>query len=142
MTRRASVAACAALAVAFAMGPTPGDVGACGRTAEELDRNNYAEARKITECERCQKCGIDGARCQQACDPAKPPTVALPATCRPVLHDGEVCLRALAAASCGTFATYVDDVAPVSPTECDFCKVAPPDTTGSFGGDAGAEAGR
>ena len=35
------------------------------------------------------------------------------------------------------FATYVDDVAPVSPTECDFCKVAPPEPSGSFGGDAG-----
>jgi hypothetical protein len=47
-----------------------------------------------------------------------------------------VCLRALEAASCGTFATYVDDLAPAVPSECDFCRVAPPAppaTAPSFG---------
>jgi hypothetical protein len=35
-------------------------------------------------------------------------------------------LRALAAASCDTYATYVDDDAPATPTECDFCQVPLP----------------
>lgn len=142
-TSPVAVAAAAALAVGFATGPTPGDVGACGRTAEELDRSRWAESRKSAECERCLDCDIRTDRCAQACDPAKPPSVLLPATCRPLVHDGEVCLRVLAAASCDAFATYVDEAAPVTPSECDFCRVAPPaPITGAFG-DAGAgEGGR
>jgi hypothetical protein len=138
---RARTAALAAVAALFLMGPTPGDVGACGRTAAELDKNAYAESRKLVECSRCQECGIDGDLCRRACDPAQPPTTQLPATCRPIVHDGEVCLRAMRAASCSTFATYVDDAAPQAPTECDFCRVPPPPPVVPSGGFGGGDAG-
>ena len=111
------------------MAPTVGDTGGCGRTVSELDHERYANGRKVEDCQRCGECGITNARCTRACDPKAPPEIALPATCRPLYHDGEVCLRAVAAASCDTFATYVDDEAPANPGECDFCRVplpAPP----------------
>jgi hypothetical protein len=108
------------------MAPTVGDTGSCGRTATDLDRDRYANARKLEDCQRCQECGLATARCQSACDPTQLPEIVLPPTCRPLFHDGEVCLRALAAASCSTYATYVDDEAPAVPTECDFCQTAPP----------------
>jgi hypothetical protein len=111
------------------MAPTVGDTGACGRTATELDRERYGNARKLEDCQRCQECGLDTARCVSACDPKQLPEIALPPTCRPLFHDGEVCLRALAAASCDTYATYVDDESAATPSECDFCQVplpAPP----------------
>lgn len=111
---------------ALLMAPTVGDTGGCGRTATDLDRDRYANARKLQDCERCRECGVTTARCVSACDPKQLPEIVLPATCRPVYHDGEVCLRALAAASCATYATYVDDDAPATPTECDFCRVPPP----------------
>lgn len=118
---------------ALLMAPTVGDTGGCGRTAVELDRDRYGNARKLQDCERCEECGIATARCDRACDPKQLPEIALPATCRPLYHDGEVCLRALDAASCETFATYVDDEAPSTPTECDFCLVPPPAPPPAFG---------
>jgi hypothetical protein len=126
-----------AVLAALLMAPTVGDTGGCGRTATELDRDRYANARKLQDCERCQECGVTTARCVSACDPKQLPEIVLPATCRPLFHDGEVCLRALAAASCATYATYVDDDAPAIPSECDFCQVAPPAASPGFG-DAGA----
>jgi hypothetical protein len=119
------------------MAPTVGDTGACGRTATELDRDRYASARKTEDCLRCEECALDTDRCRRACDPKELPEIALPVTCRPLYHDGEVCLRALAAASCATFASYVDDVAPAIPSECDFCRVAPPGPPPSFGDGGG-----
>jgi hypothetical protein len=44
-----------------------------------------------------------------------------PEGCAPLVHDGEVCLRALHFASCDAYRGYVDDAAPTVPTECDFC---------------------
>jgi hypothetical protein len=120
------------------MAPTVGDTGGCGRTATELDRDKYANARKIQDCERCKECAIDTVRCERACEPTALPEIALPPTCRPLYHDGEVCLRALAAASCETYATYVDDEAAATPTECDFCQVPPP--TAGTGGPGFADA--
>lgn len=125
-----------ALAVAvlgvLLMAPTPGDTGGCGRTATELDGDRYASARKQQDCTRCEECELTTARCVRACDPKQLPELELPATCRPLLHDGAVCLRALAAASCEKFATYVED-APANPTECDFCQVAPRAPAPAFG---------
>ena len=114
------------------MAPTVGDTGGCGRTVSELDLDRYANARKIEDCQRCQECGLETQRCVRACDPKALPEIVLPATCRPLYHDGEVCLRALAAARCSTFAGYVDDLAPSSPSECNFCKVGPPDLPPGF----------
>jgi hypothetical protein len=127
-----------ALFGALLIAPTSGDTGGCGRQASDLDRDVFAAVRKREDCRRCEECGIGTARCMRACDRAAAPDVALPATCRPLLHDGEVCLRKLAAVSCKTFGTYVDDDAPAIPSECAFCREAPeapvPSLSGAGGG--------
>lgn len=138
--RSRSLSLAVALLGVLLMAPTVGDTGACGRTATELDRDKYANARKLQDCERCRECGLSTARCESACDPKALPEIALPATCRPLYHDGEVCLRALAAASCDTYATYVDDEAPATPTECDFCQVPLPSAAPAAPGFADAAA--
>jgi hypothetical protein len=120
------------------MAPTPGDVGGCGKEATELDPVAYADTRKVTDCNRCRACALGTARCARACDDTQPPEIQLPSTCRPLYHDGEVCIRALKAASCSDYASYMDDVAPSIPSECDFCRVPPPAATGSVFGDGGA----
>jgi hypothetical protein len=118
----------------LSMAPTVGDVGGCGREASYLDVAAFARARKLEDCERCRECGIDNARCARACDPKVPSDVNIPSTCKPLLHDGEVCLRALQAASCGDYARYVDDESPSSPSECTFCRGVPaPEPTGPLG---------
>lgn len=122
----------------LSMAPTAGDVGGCGQEASLLDVAVFAAARKQEDCERCQSCGITSARCTAACDPKAAPAAAIPATCRPLQHDGEVCLRALGAASCADYNDYVSDD-PSLPLECQFCRqgVDAP-VTGSFsdgGGD-------
>lgn len=124
MIRRAELAALAVVTMAFVAAPTVGDVGGCGRTAADLDFAVFARARKIVDCNRCRECGVASERCGRACDPAKPSDVAFPATCHPVLHDGEVCIRALKAASCSDYASYVDDASPSVPSECDFCHLS------------------
>ncbi len=130
--RRALTALTAACGVLL-MAPTVGDTGGCGRTASELDHERYENARKIEDCQRCQECAVTTERCGRACDPKALPEIVLPDTCRPLYHDGEVCLRALAAATCATYATYVDDLAPSSPSECNFCRVGPPEIPPGFG---------
>ena len=107
------------------MAPTAGDIGGCGKEATDLDAEDYAQARKSEDCDRCRECGITTERCKRACDPTKAPEIALPQTCKPVRHDGEVCLRAIDTVSCEKFATYVDDFAAATPGECDFCKIKP-----------------
>lgn len=114
--------------------PTAGDVGGCGRTVSDLDTTRFANARKLEDCERCTSCGLSTQTCARACDPKQPSNVLIPETCRPLLHDGEVCLRALEAASCSDYASFVDDLAPSNPSECEFCRVAPaPSETSGFG---------
>jgi hypothetical protein len=119
--------------------PTAGDVGGCGRTVSELDATRFANARKLEDCERCNECSLTTQRCVRACDPKQASDVFIPRTCRPLLHDGEVCLRALNGASCEDYATFVDDLAPTLPTECEFCRVVPqPPASGGVFGDGGA----
>jgi hypothetical protein len=114
--------------------PTAGDIGGCGTGPDEIAPERYAAARKRLECDRCRECGVRTDRCVRACASDRPSDVALPATCRPLVHDAEVCLRALLSASCDTFARAVDDVSPVAPSECLFCREGAPS------GDASAEA--
>ncbi len=109
----------------LSMAPTAGDVGGCGTEVKTLDPLAFAVARKDMDCARCQDCGIDTPRCQRACDPSKPVETSIPSTCSPLQHDGEVCIRALDAASCDAYRTYVDELAPSTPSECQFCKVVP-----------------
>ncbi len=135
--RRATVAVVIVSAV-FLAAPTPGDVGACGKTAQEMSSASFAAARKRADCAGCTACGIVSDRCVRACNEKLPPEIALPPTCRPLIHDGEVCLRAINDAPCDRFATYVDEFAPATPSECTFCLVPPPPPPGSFAGpDAG-----
>ena len=124
MIPRRTLALTAVVFAVWGSGPTVGDVGGCGRAATDLDEGAFAHARKVLDCQRCSDCGLSTARCTRACDPKAPSDVAFPATCHPLLHDGEVCVRALQAASCGDYATYVDDLAPAVPSECDFCREA------------------
>jgi len=131
----------AVLAV-LCMAPTPGDIGGCGDAPTEVPASRYAAARKRLECDRCGSCGVVNARCERACNPKVPSDVALPVTCRPLTHDVDVCLRALVTSSCSTFAAAVDDDAPISPSECLFCREGEPgdaDVSQAFtdaGGDA------
>ncbi len=115
--------------------PTAGDIGGCGAAPEAISADRYERARKKLDCDRCVECELATARCVRACQPDKPSDVALPATCRPLVHDAEVCLRALLAASCKAFAQAVDDVAPVAPSECLFCREAAPSAAFSGAGD-------
>ena len=126
MIRRRTLALGAGLFLVLGTGPTVGDVGGCGRTATELDEAAFAHGRKVVDCRRCGDCGLSTARCQRACDLKAPGDAVFPTTCRPLRHDGEVCLDALLAASCSDYALYVDDGSRAVPSECEFCREATP----------------
>lgn len=117
------------------MAPTAGDIGGCGATIAALDPAAYAFERKDLDCRRCQECALTTPRCARACDATKSPDVSVPSTCKPVKHDGEVCIRALEAASCDDYASYVAE-APTSPSECQFCQYVPPGPLPGFQVDA------
>lgn len=134
--RRARVCVAAILG-ALSAAPTPGDIGGCGREPTLLDVQAFAEARKDEDCRRCSECEIETERCARSCDPDAFPLIEVPQTCRPLRRDGEVCLRALRAASCDSFASYVRDDAPTTPTECQFCKIGPGGPEGTFGDGGG-----
>lgn len=119
--RRRELAAVSLVALVFGAGPTVGDIGSCGRSASDIDEAAFASSHKQTDCQRCTSCGLQSQTCARACDPQAPSDVGWPSTCHPLEHDGEVCLRALQAASCSDYAAFVSDVDPTSPTECDFC---------------------
>jgi hypothetical protein len=116
--------------------PTAGDIGGCGDKPVELSPIGYSAARKRLECDRCRECSLATGRCRRACDPKAPGDVDLPATCRPLLHDSEVCERALLNLSCADFADAVDDVSPRAPGECLFCRQPPDAAPPSFLEDA------
>lgn len=119
MTSRTNVGFAMVLAL-FALAPTVGDIGGCGGTDEVLDARKFFQARLDLECERCGECELTTPACRRACNKSTIVPGTFPAGCRPVVHDGEVCLRAIEALSCGGFADVVDP-APIVPTECDFC---------------------
>ena len=112
-------AAVMTLAVALGIGATVGDIGSCGQRADPLDARTFFYIKAGVDCERCRECDIKGATCDRAC--TEMPATSLPAGCRPLVHDGEVCLRALIHASCSDYASYVSDSAPTAPSECQFC---------------------
>lgn len=122
--RPVGIASVALLGV-LSLAPTPGDVGGCGRTPELLDERAFASARKTTDCQRCTECAIRGARCERACQADVAPETAFPPGCEPLVRDGEVCIRALRVASCGSYGVYLSDTAPAVPNECEFCRAVP-----------------
>ncbi len=118
MKRRFSRVALA-LALLFCLAPTPGDLGGCGQTAEDLDPVAFFNSKSAIECARCQECGFSTPACQRACERVDVPT-EFPTGCFPLVHDGTVCLRALTQGSCSEHRKLVAD-RPSVPSECNFC---------------------
>jgi len=116
---RPSVAFVIVLALCAAA-PTVGDVGGCNEGTDPLDANRFFAGRLQIECDRCRECGFNTSACKRACDKKTIVPSSFPAGCRPLAHDGQVCLRALEALSCNGFADVVSSPSEV-PTECDFC---------------------
>ncbi len=124
--RRAQIAL-ALMAFVFCTAPTPGDLGGCGQKPQELDPGVFFGSKASIDCQRCGECGLTTKACAAACadDPASYPET-FPDRCLPLVHDGEVCLRALQYASCGDYTSYMSDSSPTVPTECNFCPEPPP----------------
>ena len=112
------------LSLLFCMAPTPGDVGGCGQKPAELDPEIFFSSKANVDCARCRECGLSSASCKNAC--TAPTATQFPDRCVPLVHDGEVCLRALQYASCDDYAAYMSDSSPSVPTECNFCPEPPP----------------
>lgn len=106
--------------LAFCLAPVPGDVGGCNQPAVQLDAGAFFAAKQSIDCERCTECGLANRTCQKACERG-PIQLAFTEGCVALVHDGEVCLHALQAASCDDYAKFVRDQGPSTPTECDFC---------------------
>jgi hypothetical protein len=110
-----------ALLVTLVAAPTPGDIGGCGQQPQQLDPRVFFASKLNIDCQRCQDCELATFACSKACDPSTPIAEAFPAHCYPLVHDGEVCLRALFNASCSDYEKYMDDQGPSTPSECNFC---------------------
>jgi hypothetical protein len=109
----------AVVIVFFTAAPTAGDIGSCGQARDDLDPKKFFAAKAALDCQRCGECGIVTSACDSAC--TTQPQESFLAGCFPVVHDGEVCLDTLRAASCGKYASFEADVGATAPTECDFC---------------------
>jgi hypothetical protein len=103
----------------FCLAPTPGDIGGCGQTAEDLDPTAFFRSKQGIECTRCEECGLVTAACSRACDRVPVPS-DFPPGCYPLVHDGTVCLRALTQGSCAAHREVMQDP-PSVPSECNFC---------------------
>lgn len=113
--------AAASLALLFCTAPVAGDVGGCGQKPAELDAEIFFASKANIDCARCRECGLSGTACTNACQFPERYPQAFPPQCLPLVHDGEVCLRALQYASCGDYGAYMSDTSPSVPTECNFC---------------------
>lgn len=113
--------ALALLALLFCTAPTPGDIGGCGQKPAELDPGIFFASKANIDCRRCAECGLDSRACRTACDSPQSYPATFPARCVPLVHDGEVCLRALLVAGCEQYDSYMSDRSPSVPTECNFC---------------------
>ena len=111
----------ALLVFLFCTAPTPGDVGGCGQKPAELDPGVFFGSKEAIDCQRCTDCHIISGACTDACTRPDTYPKAFPDRCLPLVHDGEVCLRALQYASCDDYASYMSDASPSVPTECNFC---------------------
>jgi len=106
--------------VFFAAAPTAGDIGSCGQAENDLDPGKFFLAKQMVDCQRCQDCALDSKLCRLACLNTLTFST-FPPGCVPLEHDGEVCVDALAAASCADYARYMADEGATIPTECNFC---------------------
>lgn len=121
--RAFEIAALAVLSLLFMIAPTPGDIGGCGQKAQLLDAPLFFATKLSIDCTKCQECGLVFNACGEACDPATPVPDTFPSGCFPLVHDGEVCLRALNNASCDDYGGYMTDDLNLrsTPSECNFC---------------------
>lgn len=111
-------------AIGFALlclAPSAGNIGSCGQEAVALDATKFLTVKAVVDCASCTECGLTTQVCASACAGEVPEDAAFPQGCLPLVHDGEVCLDALRAASCGDYASYVADEGATIPTECNFC---------------------
>ncbi|HWZ88389.1 MAG TPA: hypothetical protein VNW92_06050 [Polyangiaceae bacterium] len=118
--------ALALFALLLCTAPTPGDVGGCGQRPQELDPQTFFASKEAIDCQRCQECAIGTTACSNACTAPDSYPKSFPERCLPLVHDGEVCLRALLYASCADYEQYMSDKSPTAPTECNFCPEPPP----------------
>ena len=109
----------AMIALFFLAAPTAGDIGGCNQTAEDLDTAKFFSEKQNVDCRRCVECNLTSASCTLACGPTL--AQSFPEGCFPLVHDGEVCLDALAASSCTDYQSITADNGATIPTECDFC---------------------
>lgn len=109
-----------ALALFCSAAPTAGDIGSCGQPADDLDALKFLGSKQALDCRRCDECALTSKACDRACASELERSAFAPG-CYPLVHDGEVCLDALQAASCKDYASYLSDDARSVPTECDFC---------------------
>lgn len=120
----------AALGLAWlSLAPVAGDIGSCGEAPDELDPVKFFTLKSSVDCLRCRACKLDTERCRAACAGEREAD-EFDAACRPLAHDGEVCLRALQSSGCGDFAGYVADQGATVPSECDFCPLGAPGSPG------------
>ena len=132
---RGGLSSAAAIALALLAGaPTAGDLGSCGQDPVLLDQTKFFQQKEAIDCLHCTDCAIFTHACDKACD-KKLDVVPFPKDCFPLVHDGEVCLHALDAASCSDYQSFVADQGSTVPTECDFC---PADKEPSGGGGGAA----
>jgi len=110
------------LSLVVLMGPVVGDIGSCGQEVAQLDPVKFFAEKGFIDCIQCGDCGISSERCSQACS-GQLEALAFDEDCFPLVHDGEVCLNALRAASCDDYTLYVADDAPTVPNECNFCPI-------------------
>ncbi len=108
------------IALAFCAAPVPGDVGGCGQPAKQLDPVAFFYSLQASECEQCRDCNVLSDACERACG-ADLVQSDFPKDCVPLVHDGEVCLRAVQSASCSDIRAFMSDSEPSVPTECNFC---------------------
>lgn len=117
--RRGLLLALGAVLGAFCLAPTPGDIGGCGAPADLLGARQFFLKKRDIDCGACSTCGIANHTCSSVC--SRPVPSEFPRGCFPLVHDGAVCLRALSHSSCEEYRTYLDDLSPRTPSECDFC---------------------
>jgi len=103
------------------LAPAAGNIGSCGQEAVALDARKFLELKATIDCSQCTECAISSAACSAACEGAVPADATFPDGCLPLVHDGEVCLDALIAASCDDYGRYTADQGATIPTECNFC---------------------
>jgi len=137
------IARLAVIALFFLAAPTAGDIGSCSQRTDDLDPARFCEAKQNLDCLRCEQCKLKSQYCTRACGQSLPVAfpddvrqhcyaqvvdagkVAFPVNCYPVVHDGEVCLDALKAASCSDDQSFTADQGSNIPTECLFCPPRP-----------------